>query len=91
MAFKLSPLFQLIRSVENYVNVSDDETTNIFYNIDFIEKLRSVLNDIIVDEYFVNYMDTDQFQSSNNLNSFYYASSSLKLTFISALVTFFIH
>ena len=69
---RVSPLFQLIRSVENYVNVSDDEDTNIFYNIQFIDKLRGVLNDVIVDEYFVNYMDTDQFQSSNSLNSFLY-------------------
>ena len=69
---RISPLFQLIRSIENYVNVSDDEDTNIFYNIDFIDKLRGVLNDVMVDEYFVNYMDTEQFQSSNNLNSFLY-------------------
>jgi hypothetical protein len=69
---RISPLFQLIRSVENYVNVYDDETRNVFYNTGFIEKLRGALNDVIVDKYFVNYMDTGHFQSSNNLNSFLY-------------------
>lgn len=69
---RISPLFQLIRSIENYVNVSENETTNIFYNIEFIDKMRGVLNDVLLDDYFVNYMDTDQFESSNSLNSFLY-------------------
>ena len=73
---RITPLFKLIRSVENYVNILDDknenENVNIFYNSEFIEKLRGIINEAIVEEYFINYIETDHFQSSTSLNSFLY-------------------
>ena len=68
---KITPLYQLIRSVENFVN-NTDVTNNIFYNNEFIEKIRSVINGAFIDNYFVNYINSNEIQSSMVLNSFLY-------------------
>jgi hypothetical protein len=77
---RMSPMFQMIRSIEDYINTIDDtndtndtnNSVNMFLQSEFIEKLRAVINNAFIDTYFVNYIESTDTQSVNNLNVFLY-------------------
>jgi hypothetical protein len=68
----ISPLFELIRSIENYINKSETQE-NIFINLEFIQNIQSVINDAVENVNFINYIDSKEMTpSTNKLNSYLY-------------------